>query len=461
MLTAIIVVFVLGYLAIALEHQLKINKAASALLIGAVCWTLYAVDFQNLVPAGSVPHWFSEHATEDGVSAADMPRHYLTEGQLLHLTGEIAYILFFLMGAMTIVELVDAHEGFSIITSRIKARKISTLLWVVGWMTFFLSAVLDNLTTTIVMISLLRKLIADRPTRLLFAGIVVIAANAGGAWTVIGDVTTTMLWIKHKIAPWEVMRDLFLPSVACLLVPLIVLSRFMTGELKEVPEERNGEMEKGIRPWHRMLFLVLGLGGLVSVPVFKAYTHLPPFMGMMLALAILWFVSEMISHTLDEPTRTSTGVLAVLKRVDMSTILFFLGILLAVGSLAATGALGNLAKWVDSVVPNRDIVAVLIGLVSAVVDNVPLVAAGIEMYTMPINDRFWMLLAYCAGTGGSCLVIGSAAGVAAMGLEHIHFLWYAKKIAPWALLGYFAGVAVFILQHWLMGMAGFGTAAGH
>ncbi len=458
MLTAIVIVCVVGYIAIALEHQLKINKAASALLIGAVCWTLYAVDYQNLVPATSVPHWFSEHATENGVSAAEMPRHYLTEGKLLPLTGEIAYILFFLMGAMTIVELVDAHEGFSIITSRIKARKKSTLLWLIGWMTFFLSSVLDNLTTTIVMISLLRKLIADRPTRLLFVGVVVIAANAGGAWTVIGDVTTTMLWIKQKISVVPVMQDLFLPSVACLLVPLMVLSRFMTGDLTDVPETRQGEIDKGIKDWHRWTFLVLGLGGLVSVPVFKAYTHLPPFMGIVLVLAILWFVSEMISHTLDETIRTSTGVLAVLKRVDMSTILFFLGILLAVGSLGAMGTLQNLAAWLDKVVPNRDIVAVLIGLVSAVVDNVPLVAAGIEMYELPMDHRFWMLLAYCAGTGGSCLIIGSAAGVAAMGLEHIHFLWYAKKIAPWALLGYFAGVAVFILQHWLMGMAGFGAA---
>jgi Na+/H+ antiporter NhaD/arsenite permease-like protein len=459
MITAIIIVFILGYLAIALEHQLKVNKAASALLIGALCWSMYAIDYQNLVPA--VPTWFEVHAAEDDVAKEELSRHYLTEGQLLHLTGEIAYILFFLMGAMTIVELVDAHEGFSIVTSRIKARKTSTLLWVVSWLTFFMSAVLDNLTTTIVMISLLRKLIADHPTRLLFAGIVVIAANAGGAWTVIGDVTTTMLWIKHKIGPLEVMRDLFLPSVACLLVPLLVLSRFMTGELKEVPVTRNGEMEKGIQEWHRWLFILLGLGGLVSVPAFKAYTHLPPFMGMMLVLAVLWLVSELISHTLDEPTRSSTGVLAVLKRVDMSTILFFLGILLAVGSLGATGTLHKLAEWLDKTVPNHDIVAVVIGLVSAVVDNVPLVAAGIEMYTMPVNDRFWMLLAYCAGTGGSCLVIGSAAGVAAMGLEHINFMWYARKIAPWALLGYFAGIAVFILQHWLMGMAGAGTAAGH
>lgn len=459
MLTAIIIVFVLGYLAIALEHQLKINKAASALLIGTVCWTLYAVDYQQLAP--EVPGWFQAHAAEDEVSAAEMSRHWLTEGQLLHLVGEIAYILFFLMGAMTIVELVDAHEGFSIITSRIKARKKSTLLWVVGWMTFFLSAVLDNLTTTIVMISLLRKLVADHPTRLLFAGIVVIAANAGGAWTVIGDVTTTMLWIKHKIGPLEVMRDLFLPSVACLLVPLMVLSRFMTGELKEVPPARQGELEKGIQEWHRWLFLLLGLGGLVSVPVFKAYTHLPPFMGMMLVLAILWLVSELISHTLDDDTRTTTGVLAVLKRVDMSTILFFLGILLAVGSLGAMGTLQDLANWLDRAVPNRDIVATAIGLVSAVVDNVPLVAAGIEMYTMPVNDRFWMLLAYCAGTGGSCLIVGSAAGVAAMGIEHINFMWYARKVAPWALLGYFAGIGVFLLQHWLVGLAGVGATAGH
>lgn len=453
MLTAIIVLFVIGYLAIALEHQIRINKAASALLIGSLCWALYALDFQQLVPADIIPAWFSAEAAHEGIAAGEVPRHFLVHQQFMHLVAETAFILFFLMGAMTIVELVDAHEGFSLITSRIRSRNKVKLLWIISWLTFFISAVLDNLTTTIIMVSLLKKLVPDRNTRLLFVGLVIVAANAGGAWTVIGDVTTTMLWIKHKIGTVEVMRDLFLPSIACLLVPLLVLSRVMKGELEPQVEtvQTHGLGEGGLQTWHKALFLGLGLVGLLSVPFFKAYTHLPPFMGMMLSLSVMWIISELVSHTLDESVRSSTGVLAVLKRVDMSTILFFLGILLAVGSLAATGTLGDLAGWLDKVVPNRDIVAVIIGLVSAVVDNVPLVAAGIEMYTLPINDRFWMLLAYCAGTGGSCLIIGSAAGVAAMGLEHINFLWYATRIAPWALLGYFSGVAVFIAQHYVTG----------
>ena len=447
MLTVIILVFVVGYLAIALEHQLHINKAASALFIGAVCWALYAVGFEQLVPAGQIPVWFADEALREGIAAAEVPRSWLVEGQLLHLVAETAYILFFLMGAMTIVELVDAHEGFSIITSRISSRSKVKLLWIIAWLSFFVSAVLDNLTTTIVMVSLLRKVVADRNTRLLFVGVVVIAANAGGAWTVIGDVTTTMLWIKHKISAVAVMRDLFLPSVVCLLIPLLALSRALKGELEPQPAVVESTEGGGIQFWHRALFLALGLAGLLSVPAFKAYTHLPPFVGMMLSLSVLWLVSELVSHTLDEETRSTTGVLAALKRVDMSTILFFLGILLAVGSLSATGTLGNLANWLDTVVPNRDMVAVIIGLVSAVVDNVPLVAAGIEMYTLPMDDRFWMLLAYCAGTGGSCLIIGSAAGVAAMGLERINFIWYATRIAPLALLGYIAGVLVFLAQH--------------
>lgn len=443
MTIVILSVFTLGYLAIALEHKLHINKAASALLIGVVCWALYVLNLEQLLPSGSIPNWFTEEATTEHV--ANIQQSFVIDSQHLHLTGEIAGILFFLMGAMTIVELVDAHEGFSLVTNRIRTRRKSTLLWIVGLMTFFMSAVLDNLTTTIVMVSLLRKLVAEREDRLRFVGLVVIAANAGGAWTVIGDVTTTMLWIKHKIGTVEVMQDLFLGSLVCLLVPMVGMSMVMRGDLP-VLSHKEKEFEKNIRPWQQWLFLVLGLLGLVSVPVFKATTHLPPYMGMMLSLGILWVVSEMVSHSMDEATRSSTGVLAALRRVDMSSILFFLGILLAVGSLGAMGLLRNAAEWLDKVLPNRDVVAIVIGLVSAVVDNVPLVAGGIEMYDLAINDDFWMLLAYCAGTGGSCLIIGSAAGVAAMGLEHIDFLWYLRRIAPWALAGYVAGVVVILLQ---------------
>lgn len=446
MLTAIIIIFVLGYLAIALEHQLHINKAASALMIGMVCWTLYALDVQQLLPAANVPEWFVTEALHEEVPSDEMQRHFMVDHQLLHVTAEIAQILFFLMGAMTIVELVDAHEGFALITARVQAKNYTTLVWVLGWMTFFLSSVLDNLTTTIVMISLLRKLVPDRDKRLMFAGLVVIAANAGGAWTVIGDVTTTMLWIKKKIGTVEVMWALFLPSVACLLVPQFVLARTMRGEIPRQEKVDGSKMDSAIRPWHQWLFLLAGLAALLSVPVFKANTHLPPFMGMLLGLACLWCLGELVSHTLDEATRSSTGVLAVLKRVDMSGILFFLGILMAVGVLSATGTLPRLATWLDGTIRNNTLVAIIIGLVSAVVDNVPLVAAGIEMYQFKLNDPFWMLLAYCAGTGGSCLIIGSAAGVAAMGLENINFMWYFRRITPWALLGYFSGIAVYWVQ---------------
>lgn len=330
MTIVILSVFTLGYLAIALEHKLHINKAASALLIGVICWALYVLNLEQLLPTGSVPNWFTEEAMVEHVE--NVGQSFVIESQHLHLTGEIAGILFFLMGAMTIVELVDAHEGFSLVTNRIRTRRKSTLLWIVGLLTFFMSAVLDNLTTTIVMVSLLRKLVDDREDRLRFVGLVVIAANAGGAWTVIGDVTTTMLWIKHKIGTVDVMQDLFLGSLVCLLVPMVGMSLVMRGDLPVLSHKEN-EFEKNIRPWQQWLFLVLGLLGLVSVPIFKATTHLPPYMGMMLSLGILWVVSEMVSHTMDEATRSSTGVLAALRRVDMSSILFFLGILLAVGSL--------------------------------------------------------------------------------------------------------------------------------
>jgi Na+/H+ antiporter NhaD/arsenite permease-like protein len=301
------------------------------------------------------------------------------------------------------------------------------------------------------MVSLLRKLVHDKETRRFFVGMVVIAANAGGAWTVIGDVTTTMLWVKHKVGTVEVMVQLFLASATCLVVPLLVLSRTMKGELSEADISHSNQRHKKLEPWHQALFLTLGLAGLLSVPIFKAYTHLPPYMGMMLALGVLWMVSEITSHTMDEQTRSSTGVLAVLQRIDMSSILFFLGILLAVGALGAIGLLTDLAGLLDRVIPSRALVAVVIGMASAVIDNVPLVAAGIEMYDIPENNFFWMMLAYCAGTGGSCLIIGSAAGVAAMGLEKIDFVWYLKKISPWALLGYLSGVCVYWIQAKLTG----------
>jgi Na+/H+ antiporter NhaD/arsenite permease-like protein len=455
MLTAIIFVFVLGYLAIVFEHQIHINKAASAIVTGVLCWTIYAIGYEELVPQAPFEAWAKLHSVgADAHAVAHSPAklEFITESQLSKGFIEIAGILFFLMGAMTIVELVDAHEGFSLVTRLVKARNQTTLLWIVGWVTFFLSSVLDNLTTAIVVVSLLRKLVVDRETRLMFVGIAIIAANAGGAWTVIGDVTTTMLWVKNKISSLDVMRELFLSSAVCLLIPLLIVSRSMTGELPPVASDTDENDDKTIQPWHRALFLGLGLAGLMMVPIFKAYTHLPPFMGMVLSLGVLWVVSELVSHTMDEKTKSSTGVISALRRVDMSSILFFLGILLAVGVLGSVEVLKNIAVYLQSTVGNSSIIAIIIGLVSAVVDNVPLVAAGIEMYgDTPPNDSFWMLLAYCAGTGGSCLIIGSAAGVAAMGLEKIDFMWYAKRITPLALAGYLGGVAIYFVQKMILG----------
>jgi Na+/H+ antiporter NhaD/arsenite permease-like protein len=449
MLTAVILIFVIGYMAIALEHQIHINKAASAILTGVLCWTLYALNYDTLVPQAPFEAWHGSSGSVEAEGGLSPKLEFLLDGQLMHGFSEIAGILFFLIGAMTIVELVDANEGFSLITRYIRATNRVTLLWIIGWFTFFLSSVLDNLTTTIVMISVLRKLVNDRETRMLYTGLVIIAANAGGAWTVIGDVTTTMIWMKQKIGEWEVIRDLFLPSAACLLVPLLLLSPQLKGDLEKSPDVENSGDDLGTPAWHQGLFFVMGLAGLLSVPIFKTYTHLPPFMGMLLSLGLLWLVSELVSKNMDERTRSSTGVLSALRRIDMSSVLFFLGILLAVGALGATGLLRSLAESLQATIQNQSIIAIIIGLVSAVVDNVPLVAAGIEMYssTNPPNDPFWMLLAFCGGTGGSCLIIGSAAGVAAMGLEKVDFFWYLRRITPLALAGYGAGIIVYFIQH--------------
>lgn len=447
LLASIILLFILGYLVIALEHPLHIDKAATALFIGAGCWALYIMGLDTLLPPERIPEAFRAEMLAAGGHAEghELALHYAIEGQFLPLIGEIAYILFFLMGAMTIVELVDAYEGFAIITDRIKSLNKVKLLWTVCFLTFFLSAVLDNLTTTIVMVSLMKKLVRDRETRLFFCGMIVIAANSGGAWTVIGDVTTTMLWIADKISTVEVMRSLILPSLTCMIIPLIIASLMLKGNV-ERPERNDAHYNKTLKPWHSNLFLALGFAGLVFVPIFKSVTHLPPFMGMMFSLSVIWIISEFVKHDLDEATRSSTNVVGVLKKIDTASILFFLGILLAVGTLQSSGVLRHVASWLTDNVGNMQVVALIIGLLSAVVDNVPLVAAGIGMYDFARDDTFWLFLAYCAGTGGSCLIIGSAAGVAAMGLEKIDFIWYIKRVSLWALVGYLGGAGVFVIQ---------------
>lgn len=437
--------FVAGYLCIALEHPLKIDKAASALLTAVLCWTVLALGADTLLPALAE----SEHGPA---------------GELRHHLGEIAEILFFLLGAMTIVELIDAHEGFKVITDRIRTHKRFTLLWLIGFITFFLSAVLDNLTTTIVMISLLRKLIGDQRERWFYAGIVVIAANAGGAWSPIGDVTTTMLWIGHQISATGIISALFLPSLVCLLVPLLALSLTMRGEF-ERPEELLSEAERRdpTTPFERKLVFALGLGALLFVPVFKGITHLPPYMGILFGLGVLWVVTEWLHRGKNDEDKHPLSVVGVLRRIDTTSVLFFLGILLAVSSLATAGHLTQVAAALKDSLGNVYAINLAIGLLSSVVDNVPLVAGAMKMYPLVTPEAlaaagdqadwlsqfvadgtFWELLAFCAGTGGSCLIIGSAAGVAAMGMEKIDFLWYLKKISLLALLGYLAGAATYI-----------------
>ncbi len=444
----IIIIFVVGYLAIALEHPIKINKTASALVTAVVCWTIFTVSGspETLLNSERYLHFIHELGDKAAtLSAGELHLEYVVE-QLGHHLNEIAQILFFLMGAMTIVELVDAHHGFKFITDRIKTKNPVLLLWVVCIVAFFLSSVLDNLTTTIVMVSLIRKLIPDKEMRLFFAGMIVIAANAGGAWSPIGDVTTTMLWIGGQISAVSIMKSLIIPSIVCTLVPLLFLTFTMKGTLGDFKEE--GE-SSGSSVKTGNLMLVLGVGALISVPIFKTVTHLPPYMGMLLGLGILWVVSELINPDMDEAERKNFTASHALAKIDMPSVLFFLGILLAVGSLQSMGTLANFANYLNTTIGDNRIIITLIGVLSAIVDNVPLVAASMGMYsleTYPMDDFIWTYLAYCAGTGGSILIIGSAAGVAAMGMEKIEFGWYLKRISFLAALGYFAGAGVYLLM---------------
>ncbi len=418
--TIMVIIFVLGYLCIALEHPLKLDKAAIALLIGVLTWTVFIL-------------W--------GGNEPDAVVSLLSEN-----IGETAQTLFFLFAAMTIVEIIDRHNGFKVITDKIHATNKVKLMWLIGILTFFMSAVLDNLTTTIVILSLLRKLIGDKETRWTFASIVVLAANAGGAWSPIGDVTTIMLWIGGQISASNIIKTIFIPSLVSLVVPLVVLSFTMKGELErpKVVEEDEGL----IGPREQMGYLILGIALLLFVPVFKTLTHLPPFMGMLLSLGIIWLIGQYQALMSRAKRRRLLNVGQCLKRVETSTIFFFLGILTAVGALGAAGQLGALSEWLKEVTGgNIYVIDSVIGVLSSVIDNVPLVAASMGMYPIDpsvaefaSDGTFWSMLAYCAGTGGSILIIGSAAGVAAMGVEKIDFIWYLKHISWLALLGYFAGV---------------------
>lgn len=439
MLVAIVATFIIGYACIALEHPLKINKTATALLLGVLLWTMYAfahAQFAGLIPEGS--EW---------------------TGVLTHHLGSTAEIVFFLLGAMTIVTLVDEYQGFRIITDLIKTRNKKKLLWVLSIITFFLSAVLDNMTTAIVMCALLRKIISDQKERWLFAGMIILAANAGGAWSPIGDVTTIMLWIGGQVTTVNIMVKTLLASLVCLIVPCALLGASLKGEIPEPEQDHCGiEIEKR---WQNLIFFV-GIGALVFVPIFKTITHLPPYLGMLFGLSVLWILTEIISRKHSKEGMQLPTAMGTLTRIDTPSILFFLGILMAVACLETCGALAMLAGGLNDAFLNIHageepvgffIIDLIIGVLSSIIDNVPLVAASMGMYPLGgeevlfnVNHPFWEFLAYCAGTGGSLLIIGSAAGVAVMGMEKIDFIWYLKKISPLALAGYIAGAIVFILM---------------
>jgi Na+/H+ antiporter NhaD/arsenite permease-like protein len=423
MTAALIIVFVLAYTAIALEEPLKTNKSSSALIGAGVLWVIYAM-------------------------SVGMPE--MVDEELNHSLVETAQIAFFLLGAMTIVEVIDAHDGFDVITSRLKAKTLATLMVFICCVTFFLSAILDNLTTTIVMISLCKRLLAERSDRLVFAGMIVIAANAGGAWSPMGDVTTTMLWIGGQVTTVAVVTKLIIPSLINLAIPLAIVGYGLRG--KPILAPADADQVDGSRqttPFERNLMFGAGLAALVSVPVFKTVTHLPPFLGVLLGLGVLWAIGDHIHREKPYEQRKRVTIAHALTQIDMSAITFFIGILLAVATLQHAGILGALADWLDATIGRLDLIVIAIGLVSAIGDNVPMVAGAMGMYSMdvhPTDSFLWEFLAYCAGTGGSIFIIGSAAGVAAMGIEKIDFIWYMKRFSLLALAGYIAGAIAYIVQ---------------
>ena len=438
-------------MAIALEHPLKVDKTASALFLGMLLWTMYAVG----VLSGDI---FPDRNMD------------LLNGSIIEHMGDISEILFFLIGAMTIVELIDVHGGFSVITERITTRKKRKLLWLLCFVTFFMSAVLDNLTTSIVMVMLLRKLISEQKERWIFGSMIVIAANSGGAWSPIGDITTIMLWVRGNVTTEGLLSNILLPSIVSMLVPLAIIStRLDKAVLPPVAISATGN--DTVTKSDKNRFFIFGVVSLLLVPVFKSLTHLPPFIGVLFFLSLLWIYTEYYYNNKTVNKEREYRILRVLSRIDIPTILFFLGILMAVAVLQETGILANMALYLDEKVHNVYIINIVLGILSSIVDNVPLVAAAMGMYpladpaslsSLPAAEAayamnfvqdgiFWEFLSYCAGVGGSMLIIGSAAGVVVMGLEKINFIWYLKNISLLALLGYLAGAAFYIFQVWLVG----------
>lgn len=463
MIVTLILLFFLGYLAIALEHPLRVDKTATALLLGMLMWIVYSMGAEYIVPmihSKELADFIADHPQLAGESLYHQCLEYILNIEIIESLGDITQTLFFLIGAMTIVELIDVHGGFSVITNRITTRNKRRLLWVICITTFVFSAILDNMTTTIVMIMLLRKLIADKHERWMYAGMIVIAANTGGAWSPIGDVTTIMLWVKGNVTAPALVSYVLLPSIVAMLVPLFIISSKLKGTLPEVRNERKGNDD--ITPREQRTIFILGVGGLIFVPVFKTITHLPPFVGILLVLGILWTFTEIFYNGKMLERSREHRLPKVISRIDMPSILFFLGILMAVAVLQASGILADTALLLDESIHNVYAINVLLGALSSIVDNVPLVAGVMGMY--PVSDpsavgyatnfvvdgTFWEFLSYCAGVGGSLLIIGSAAGVIAMGLERISFGWYLKRFTLLALAGYLAGAAVYCLEVFLL-----------
>jgi Na+/H+ antiporter NhaD/arsenite permease-like protein len=459
-----VVIFVLGYIAIALEHPLKVNKAASALIIGTLTWVAYIIGIEDILNLGFSSAWTDFLAAHPHANNHEEMIHFVGTEQVLEHLADASKIIFFLLGAMTIVEIVDQHQGFKVITDRIKTNSYIKLLWILSFLTFFMSAALDNLTTTIVMVAILRKLVKEKEQRWFMASMIILAANAGGAWSPIGDVTTIMLWIDGQVTTINIIIKVLIPSLVAMIIPLLIITFFYPKHNIERPSLSASEEKEFTTKGERLFMLFLGVGSLLFVPVFKTMTHLQPYMGMLLGLGVMWVITEVMHRRKPLEDKRKLTVVGILTKVDVPTVLFFLGILMAVASLSSAGHLDILSQWLDENVGDIYIINIIIGLLSSVVDNVPLVAGAMGMYDIVTPEMlqaaadpsymqffvqdgiFWEFLAYCAGTGGSILIIGSAAGVAAMGMEKIDFIWYMKRISLLALAGYLAGAGAYWLQ---------------
>jgi len=473
MITLMTVLFVIGYILIAMEHKIGINKAATALILGMTLWVMYMFSGDNIISgvnAESFRHFLSTNSDLANMPLAKQCIKFVSSYQIVESLGEHVQIVFYLIGAMAIVELIDVHGGFLCITDRITTRSKCYLLWILAFITFFMSAILDNLTTAIVMTMLLRKIVADRHERWMFAGTIIIAANSGGAWTPTGDVTTIMLWINENVTTSALIFELFLPSLVSMLVPLVIISFILgKGSVEHPNQPINVDGPATTSPKERLAILCIGVSALVGIPIFKAITHMPPFMGVLLFLGIIWVIIElMYNRKPDLPISKQYRLTAIFSRIDLATILFFLGILMSVSALQCVGVLKEVSQYLDTEVHNIYVINTIVGMLSSIVDNVPLVAGAMGMYPMPTHEAvavsgeaayminfvqdgtFWQLLAYCAGVGGSILIIGSAAGVVVMGLERMTFAWYFKHISLIALIGYFSGIGTYLLQNALV-----------